>query len=77
MKTPLLKIGLLGVLLGDAVWLGGCKHGDEATASTTAAPAATRVGVPGQRKPQGGGGVMDMNEYPAPSGVKTGVPEKR
>jgi len=74
MKAPLLKIGLLGCVVVTGMPLAGC-HRSGAVADTTAAPAPVQVSTPG-RKPQGAGGAIDTNDYPAPTGVKTGVEKK-
>ena len=68
MRRRVLGIGLLSVLLGSIVALAGCsKAADEAT--STAGMAPPKMATNGGKQM----GVPDMNDYPAPNGVKTGT----
>lgn len=79
-KTPLVRIALaLWVLCLGAAFLGGC-HGSEGTPAPVSEANSGNLQNAGGKKPRepgkgGGGGTPDMNDYPAPSGVKTGVPQ--
>jgi hypothetical protein len=73
MRTPLLKIGLLGSLLGVGIMLAGCNKAAENADASTAKPPSPRAEVNTGAKAPGRGGVPDMDVYPAPSGVKTGI----
>jgi hypothetical protein len=67
-----LRFSLVGIAVGMSLWLVGCSKTEDAPAASTAAtgsaPAATA-----EQKPQKTGGVMDITDSAAPSGVKTGV----
>lgn len=74
-STALIRLFIVGWVLGLTVLVaGGCHKSDTATPITTAG--AGNLQNAGGKKPQngsGGGGVPDMNDYPAPAGQKTGV----
>lgn len=73
MRRPILEISRVGILLiSVGVLLAGCSRSDEAAQPTPPQPSAAQAAAP--VKPQGGGGgIPDMNVYPAPAGVKTGT----
>jgi hypothetical protein len=73
MRRPIIEISLVSMLLVSiVVSLTGCSRSEDAAQSSAPkAPPAVQAATPG--KTQGGGGIPDMNVYPAPAGVKTGI----
>ena len=68
----LTRAGFALSLLGVGMLFLGCNKAPEATATTTSATPAQQGGA-NSPKAQSGGGVPDEKDYPAPSGVRTGV----
>jgi len=60
---------LCGSVLSAGIVLAGCSSKTETTSTTPPAPTQAKAA---QSSSSGRGAAMDMNDYPAPSGAKTG-----
>jgi len=69
----IIKVGLLTLCVAPVVCIFGCKgeSAPEPSGNATQNPVANAA--PGTKVRKTGGATPDMNEVPAPSGVKTGV----
>jgi len=70
---PWLKQSMWLAALIAASALCGCSKSQTAAVATGPTTPVAPQGVPGSAKQQRGGGVIDEKEYPAPTGVKTGI----
>ncbi len=71
MRTALLRGGVVGILLALLAPLSGCHSADTAATAQTPKPAPTTSAPLGRKAAVGA--TPDMNDYAAPSGVRTGV----